>query len=51
VVTVSQVSPSGSTAGALVMRGWIPFSTLPDWAMLKRSWNWYAPMLPFPIEP
>src|SRR5690349_15980396 len=51
VVTVSHVSPSGSTAGAPVYCGWIPFRMRPDFVMLNSSLNVYAAMLPFPIEP
>src|SRR5688572_32863219 len=51
VVTVSHVSPSGSTAGAPVNWGWIPFRMRVDFVMLNSSLKVYAAMLPFPIDP
>src|SRR3954465_3460747 len=51
VVTVSHVSPSGSTAGAPVNWGWIPFRMWVDFEMLNNSLNVYAAMFPFPIDP
>src|SRR2546423_10649305 len=51
VVTVSHVKPSGSTDGAPVYCGWIPFRMRPDFVMLKSSLKVYALMLPFPIDP
>src|SRR5690606_22264614 len=51
LVTVSHVSPSGSTDGRLVLNGWMPLRILLDCEMLKVSWKTYDPIFPLPIEP
>ena len=51
MVTVSHVSPSGSTAGAPVYCGWTPFRIRVDFVMLNSSLKVYAAMFPFPIDP
>src|SRR5215203_873119 len=51
VVTVSHVSPSGSTPGAPVYCGWIPFRIRVDFVMPNSSLKVYEAMLPFPIDP
>src|SRR5262245_47124592 len=51
VAAVSHVSPSGSTAGARVWFGFVPFTIIPDCEMPKVCLNWYAPPLPLPIVP
>src|SRR5687768_4338421 len=51
VVTVSHVSPSGSTEGAPVSCGWTPFRIRFEREMLNSSLKVYEAMFPFPIDP
>ena len=40
VAAVSHVSPFGSTTGARVWFGFVPFTIIPDCEMPKVCWNW-----------